>query len=70
MQNRFVELILAEKKAGKTILMSSHMFEEVERTCDRAAIIRDGRLVAVEEIEKLKSCRIRPFEGSGEDSAG
>lgn len=57
MQNRFVELILAEKKAGKTILMSSHMFEEVERTCDRAAIIRDGRLVAVEEIEKLKEGR-------------
>ncbi len=57
MQNRFVELILSEKKKGKTILMSSHMFEEIERTCDRAAIIRDGRLVAVEEMEKLKEGR-------------
>lgn len=57
MQNRFVDLILSEKKRGKTILMSSHMFEEVERTCDRAAIIRDGHLAAVEEMEKLKEGR-------------
>lgn len=62
MQNRFVELILSEKKAGKTILMSSHMFEEVERTCDRAAIIRQGKLAAVEEIENLKRGRKKTFE--------
>lgn len=62
MQNRFVELILSEKKRGKTILMSSHMFEEVERTCDRAAIIREGKLVAVEEIEKLKEGRQKIIE--------
>lgn len=54
MQNKFVELILSEKKKGKTILMSSHIFEEIERTCDRAAIIRDGHLVAVESMDKLK----------------
>lgn len=62
MQNRFVELVLSEKKKGKTILMSSHMFEEVERTCDRAAIIREGKLVAVEEIEKLKENRQKIIE--------
>lgn len=33
MQNRFIDLILEEKQRGKTVLMSSHMFEEVERTC-------------------------------------
>lgn len=54
MQNRFVELVLSEKEQGKTILMSSHMFEEIERTCDRAAIIRKGQLVAVEKMEKLR----------------
>lgn len=43
-----MELILEEKKRGATILMSSHMFEEVERTCDRTAIIREGKIVAVE----------------------
>lgn len=55
MQNRFVELILSEKKRGKTILMSSHIFEEIEKTCDRAAIIRAGELVAVDSMEKLCS---------------
>ena len=69
MQNRFVELVLSEKKQGKTILMSSHMFEEVERTCDRTAIIRAGKLVAVEEIEKLKEGRQKNIEVTFKDSA-
>ncbi|MFR9062919.1 MAG: ABC transporter ATP-binding protein [[Clostridium] scindens] len=54
MQSAFIDLILDEKKKGKSILLSSHIFEEVERTCDRAAIIREGRLAAVEDIEKLR----------------
>jgi ABC-2 type transport system ATP-binding protein len=55
MQRRVVELILEEKERGKTILLSSHMFEEVERTCDRAAIIREGRIVAIDDISRLKA---------------
>ena len=47
MQNRFIELVLEEKARGKTILLSSHMFEEVERTCDRVGILRQGKLAAV-----------------------
>lgn len=54
MQNRFVELILEEKKRGKTILMSSHMFEEVERTSDTVLIIKDGRLVKQSDVQSLK----------------
>lgn len=57
MQNRFVELILEEKKKGTTILMSSHIFEEVEKTCDRTAIIRAGRIVAVEDMMSLSQRR-------------
>lgn len=57
MQNRFVELILEEKKKGTTILMSSHIFEEVERTCDRTAIIRKGRIAAVENMQSLRDKR-------------
>ena len=53
MQNRFIELIQEEKRRGTTILMSSHLFEEVERTCDRTAIIREGRIVAVEDMAQL-----------------
>lgn len=62
MQNRFIDLVLNEKKQGKTILMSSHMFEEIERTCDRAAIIREGKIVAVEEMEKLQAGRQKMME--------
>ncbi len=55
MQRRFVELVREERQRGKTILMSSHMFDEVDRTCERAAIIREGRIVAIEELASLKS---------------
>lgn len=55
MQNRFVELMLEQKSAGKTILMSSHLFEEIERTCDQVLMIKDGRLVAQNTIAHLQS---------------
>ena len=57
MRQVFIDLILEEKQRGKTILMSSHIFTEIERTCDRVAIIKDGRLVTVENIHDLQSMR-------------
>lgn len=57
MQKTFADLILEEKSRGKTILMSSHSFEEVERTCDRVGIIRQGELVAIENMHDLKQMR-------------
>jgi ABC-2 type transport system ATP-binding protein len=47
MQNKFVEVIQEEKIKGKTILMSSHTFEEVEKTFDRVAIIKNGQIFAI-----------------------
>lgn len=61
MQNRFVDLVLAEKKRGTTILLSSHLFEEVERTCDRVAFVRSGKLAAVERMDDVRSARKRIF---------
>lgn len=61
MQNRFVELILEEKARGKTILMSSHMFEEVERTCGRVGIIKSGHLIAVEATTRLREAKSKRF---------
>ncbi|MFA5325903.1 MAG: ABC transporter ATP-binding protein [Bacteroidales bacterium] len=61
MQNVFVELILEEKAKGKTILMSSHIFEEVEKTADRVGIIKKGRLVAVDSVSNLKSSRRKKY---------
>jgi ABC-2 type transport system ATP-binding protein len=54
MQKVFADLILEEKNKGKTILMSSHSFEEIERTCDRVGIIRQGELVATENMHDLR----------------
>lgn len=61
MQNRFIDLVLGEKQRGATILMSSHIFEEVERTCDRTVIIREGRIATVERLEKLKKTKRKLF---------
>ena len=61
MQNTFVELILDEKDRGKTILMSSHNFEETYRTCDRAGIIREGRLATVEDVHSLKTSQRKAY---------
>ncbi|CAM4288230.1 ABC transporter ATP-binding protein [Paenibacillus tarimensis] len=61
MQSEFIRLILEEKARGKTIFMSSHLFEEIERTCDTVGIIKDGRLVAIENIHSLQSSRQKMF---------
>ena len=61
MQNEFLDMIAEEKKRGKTIMMSSHIFEEVQRSCDRAGIIREGRLVTIENIKSLNAMKSREF---------
>ena len=54
MQQVFIDLIKEEKRRGKTILLSSHMFNEVEATCDRIAIIKDGKIVSTFEANAIK----------------
>lgn len=62
MQQVFADLVLEEKKRGKTILMSSHSFEEVDKTCDRVAMIKEGRIAIVEDIEAIKQKRRKVYE--------
>lgn len=54
MQEKFVEFIKNEKERGKTILLSSHIFTEVDSTCDRIAIIKDGKIVSQFVADDLK----------------
>jgi ABC-2 type transport system ATP-binding protein len=61
-QQRLYELILELKERGKTIFFSSHVLSEVERVCDRAAILREGKLVALHEISDLKKVRLKTIE--------
>jgi len=53
-QQTFYELIREAKTEGRTIFLSSHILGEVEKTCDRVAIIRDGRLAKVDRVEALR----------------
>lgn len=62
MQERFIEFVLAEKKAGKTILLSSHIFSEVDATCDRIAIIKDGEVVSTIVADDLKQNKNKAFK--------
>ena len=62
MQEEFERMMDEVKSEGKTIFLSSHMLAEVEDVCDRVGIIRDGRLVAVEDVAALKSKRLRSIE--------
>lgn len=54
MQEIFIDFIRNEKKNGKTILLSSHIFSEVEAVCDRIAIIKDGKLVTIVDAADVK----------------
>jgi len=53
-QNQLFELLSAEKKRGITIFFSSHILSEVQRMCDRVAIIKEGRILRVEEIADIR----------------
>jgi len=54
MQDIFIQFILEEKARGKTILLSSHIFKEIDATCDRISIIKDGRLVSTFIADELR----------------
>ncbi|MGO4929338.1 ABC transporter ATP-binding protein [Fundicoccus sp. Sow4_D5] len=62
MQERFIQFILNEKSEGKTILLSSHIFSEVEATCDRIGIIKEGQLVSTIEANDLKRNTNKAFK--------
>jgi len=62
MQRAFYGLLDDLRAAGRTIFFSSHVLSEVERVCDRVAIVRRGRLVALEDVDRLLEHRKRHVE--------
>lgn len=70
MQSVFIDLIREEKTRGKTILMSSHIFEETERTCDRAVILRQGKIVTTKDMESLRQSRKKKWEITFHSASG
>ena len=61
MQKVFIKFIIEEKKRDKTILLSSHIFSEVDATCDTISIIKDGKHVSTFNAQSLKREQDRTF---------
>jgi ABC-2 type transport system ATP-binding protein len=62
MQHEFINFIKEEKAAGKTILLSSHIFSEVESLCDNVSIIKEGKIVSNFHIDDIKYRSLRTFK--------
>lgn len=62
MQNRFIELVEQEKRNGKTIILSSHIFDEVEKTCDRIGMIRNGKLIQEVTVDELRHSQFKTYK--------
>jgi len=62
MQQKFFDLLKEENKKGVTILFSSHILSEVEKICDRVAIIKEGKLIKLEKMSTLKENKHKRFK--------
>lgn len=62
MRDAFLEIIEEEHKQGKTIFMSSHMFNELETTCDRVALIRDGHIVDIAVMDEIRNRKQKEYK--------
>ncbi len=61
-QGAVLELLVELRARGRTVFLSSHLLQEVEKVADHAAVLRDGRLVAVEDVDRLRAVRQRRME--------
>jgi ABC-2 type transport system ATP-binding protein len=68
MQQEFYSIVLEEKAAGRTVFLSSHILAEVEAICDRVGIIKEGKLIVVEEMRKFKEKTGRMMEVSFQEN--
>jgi ABC-2 type transport system ATP-binding protein len=59
MQEKFFELLRSENRKGMTIFFSSHILSEVQLLCKRVAIIKEGKIIKVEEIETLRKKQLK-----------
>ncbi|MGW5688974.1 ABC transporter ATP-binding protein [Nonomuraea sp. NPDC003754] len=62
LQREFLAMVREVRRSGRTVLMSSHVLAEVEQVSDRVGIVREGRLVAVEDVAALREKAVRRVE--------
>lgn len=65
MQREFFEILKERNSEGATIFLSSHVLSEIQRYCSRAAIIREGRLIACDSVENLSKTNARRVNVQG-----
>lgn len=68
MQQKFFQLIQEENKKGATVLFSSHILSEVQKMCSRVAIIKEGRIVKVEDIQTMQNTNYKKIRVDGKES--
>ena len=61
MREAFVNLIKEEKARGATIIMSNHMFDELEETCDYVAFIKDGYIVDIVDMDSIHARKFKEY---------
>ena len=61
-QSRFYEIIKNEQERGATVFMSSHTLSEVERMCSRVAIIKDGTIIKISDMNGLRKMAMKRFK--------
>lgn len=61
MQQKFFDLLIEENQKGATILFSSHILGEIQRLCDRVAIIKEGKIIKLEKISTLQENNYKKF---------
>ena len=59
MQKEFFDILRERNKEGTTIFLSSHVLSEIQRNCTRAAIIRDGRMIACDSVDALSKTKAK-----------
>ena len=59
MQREFFQILHERNAEGTTIFLSSHMLSEIQRNCNRAAIIREGRIIACDSVEALSKAKAK-----------
>ena len=69
MQSKFVDLMEEVKAEGRTIILSSHIFEEVEKTCDRIGMIRQGKLIKEVSVNELRHSQLKTFKVEFKESS-
>lgn len=70
MQREFFDIIRERNKNGATIFLSSHILSEVQRNCSRAAVIRDGKIIACGSVEELAKSNAKRISVSGDFDLG